>query len=233
VRPRISIIVPTLDEGALIGRLLEQLQEARGSGHEVVLVDGGSRDDTKRLAAPAVDLLLESRPGRGGQLNRGARASRGRWLWFLHADSLLPDGWLGHLERACEEADGWGFFQVRLAGRRWSYRLIETSMNLRSCLTRMATGDQGIFVERSLFFAAGCFPDIPIMEDLVLSRRLRRRPPYCIRSPILTSARRWERHGILRTVLRMWTLRFAFWLGVPPRRLARHYRPCSSPDTES
>ncbi len=226
--------MPTLNEGAIIGRLLRQLQAARQAGHEVILVDGGSSDGTVRLAAPHVDLLLRSAPGRGRQLNLGARASGGCWLWFLHADSVLPDGWLEQLEAAClGGARSWGFFHVRLDPARWPYRVIAWSMNLRSCLTRMATGDQGIFVERSLFFASGCFPDIPIMEDLALSRILRCHAPHCIEGPIVTSARRWERDGILRTVLRMWALRFAFWAGISPWRLRRHYTLCSTPDTES
>ena len=221
--------MPTLNEGAVIGRLLRQLQAARQAGHEVVLVDGGSSDGTVRLAAPHVDLLLRSAPGRGRQLNLGARASGGCWLWFLHADSVLPDGWLEQLEAAClGGARSWGFFHVRLDPARWPYRVIAWSMNLRSCLTRMATGDQGIFVQRELFEAVGGYPELPLMEDLALSRRLRREArPHCLRGPLVTSARRWRRHGVVRTVLLMWGLRLAYALGVPARRLARYYRRCT------
>ena len=230
----ISIIVPALNEGAVIGELLDRLQAARSSGHEVVLVDGGSDDDTIAKAAGKVDLLLRNQAGRARQMNRGARESSGQWLWFLHADSCLPADWLQQLEAACSSgASPWGFFDVRLDNPRWPYRVIAWFMNRRSRLTRIATGDQGIFVRRELFFARNCYADLPLMEDIDLSRRLKGYEPACLQGPLTTSARRWEEGGILRTVLRMWSLRLAFWLGVPPRRLSRHYPLCSSPNTES
>lgn len=234
LKPLLSIIVPALDEGAVIGRLLDQLQEARGAGHEVVLVDGGSRDGTLEQAGGKVDRLLRSGPGRARQMNRGARESSGQWLWFLHADSRLPEGWLQQLESACaNDAGHWGFFSVRLDNPRWPYRFIGWLMNRRSCLTRIATGDQGIFVRRERFFALNGYPDYPLMEDIALSRRLKGEAPCCLPGPLVTSARRWEEQGLVRTVMRMWSLRLAFWLGVSPERLNRHYPPCSSPDTES
>ena len=226
--------MPTLDEGAVIDRLLEQLRPARAAGHELILVDGGSRDATVERAHSRVDRLLHSEPGRARQMNRGAMASRGEWLWFLHADSRLPEGWLAQLERACREGGrDWGFFRVRLDNPRWPYRMISRLMNLRSAVTGIATGDQAIFIRRSLFFAGNCFPDLPLMEDVALSRRLKGQLPCILSGPLVTSARRWERDGVLRTTLRMWSLRLAFWLGVPPRRFAHRYAPCSSPDTES
>ncbi len=233
-KPRISIIVPALNEGAIIDGLLDSLQPARASGHEVVLVDGGSEDDTRAKAEGKVDLLLQNRAGRARQMNRGARESSGRWLWFLHADSSLPAGWLQQIEAACGSDTGqWGFFAVRLDNPRWPYRVIAWFMNRRSCLTRIATGDQGIFVRRELFFAHNGYADLPLMEDVDLSRRLKEFEPCCLQGPLGTSARRWEEQGILRTVFRMWSLRLAFWLGISPRRLSRHYPQCSSPDTES
>ncbi len=231
---KISIIIPTLNEGGVIGHLLQQLQPARQAGHEVIVVDGGSSDGTVERARPLADRVLCTRPGRGEQLNRGALASSGGWLWFLHADSRLPRDWLAQLEGACREGQRhWGFFQVRLDGDRLAYRVIAGLMNARSCLTRIATGDQGVFVRRELFFAGGCFPAIPIMEDVALGKRLRCLPPCCLPGPLVTSARRWEREGLMRTVLRMWALRLAFWLGVSPHRLQRHYSRCTTPDTES
>lgn len=234
LKPRLSIIIPTLDEGAIIERLLLELQEARAAGHEVILVDGGSLDGTPQRAAPEVDLLLRSEAGRARQMNRGAEASHGDWLWFLHADSRLPEGWLAELEAvmACDDHD-WGFFRVRLDNPRWPYRMVGRFMNLRSELTAIATGDQAIFIRRTLFFAGHCFPLLPLMEDIALSRRLKGYRPKIVKRPVTTSARRWERDGVVRTILRMWGLRLVFWLGISPSRFAHRYRPCSSPDTES
>lgn len=230
----ISIIVPTLDEGAVIRRLLQQLQAARKAGHEVILVDGGSRDRTREVAAPWVDRLLVVPANRGKQLHAGACAARRSWLWFVHADTRLPGDWLERMESACRSGQpAWGFFHVRLDSRRPLLKVVAWSMNKRSCLTRIATGDQGIYVHRALYFGCGGFRDLPIMEDIALSRCLRRVRPHCVRSPLTTSARRWERNGVVRTMVHMWRLRLAFWLGVPACRLARHYPPCSSPDTES
>ena len=158
------------------------------------------------------------------------RGIGGHDRWNRH----LLAGWLQQIEAACaSEASQWGFFNVCLDNPRWPYRVIAWFMNRRSRLTRIATGDQGIFVRRELFFARNGYADLPLMEDIDLSRRLKEFEPCCLQGPLGTSARRWEEQGILRTVLRMWSLRLAFWLGVSPRRLIRHYLLCSSPDTES
>ncbi len=201
------------------------LQGLRGAGHELILVDGGSDDGTGELARTLVDRLIDSPAGRARQMNAGARVARGEILWFLHLDSRLPPG---AAQQVIDSArgGGWGRFDVRLSGRHILFRLIERLMNLRSCISGIATGDQGIFVHRELFFAPDGFPDIPLMEDIVLSRRLRyRRRPVCLRPPLVTSSRRWERHGILRTVLLMWYLRLAYFLGASPDYLARLYHP--------
>ena len=231
---KLSIIIPTLDDGAALRPLLRQLQGARHAGHELILVDGGSRDDTCEMASSWVDRLLQSPPGRARQMNLGAEAAQGDWLWFLHADSRLPEGWLEVVEAHCHAPHAsWAFFKVRLDNPRWPYRLIAWAMSTRACLTRMATGDQAILVRRRRFFEVGGYPDIPLMEDLALSRALRSWKPACLEPPLVTSARRWERQGLVRTVLRMWHLRLAYWLGVSPQRLARRYPPCNSPGTRS
>ena len=159
-------------------------------------------------------------------MNAGARVATGHWLWFLHADTQVPDDALSAIERARREGRRWGRFDITLAGEAWPFRIIETMMNLRSRITGIATGDQGIFVDREWFEAVGRYPEIALMEDIALSRELRRRGrPVCLRTPRLTtSARRWERRGILRTVLMMWRLRLAYALGADPAVLARHYR---------
>ena len=223
--PRLSVIVPTLDEEAAIADLLGDLAALRAAGHEVILVDGGSRDATLQVAAPLVDRAVQAPRGRASQMNAGAAVACGAVLWFLHADTRVPAGAAAQLLQTCGTGDGWGFFQVRLSGRRWPLRVIEKMMNLRSRFTRIATGDQGLFVGRTLFDLAGGFPQIPLMEDVALSGELRRLArPCCVRHPILgTSSRRWEAHGILRTVVLMWRLRLAYALGTPPSELAERY----------
>ena len=230
---RLSIIIPCLNEAGIVRERLEALQGLRRSGHELILADGGSDDGTRELAAPLVDRLVDSTPGRARQMNAGARAADGGILLFLHLDSRLPpDAERGVIDAL--GAKGWGRFDIRLSGRHILFRLIERLMNLRSCITAIATGDQGIFVGRELFSTLGGFPDIPLMEDIALSRLLKRHSrPHCLHTPLITSSRRWERHGILRTVLLMWYLRLAYFFGASPEYLVSLYRPCSSPGPAS
>jgi rSAM/selenodomain-associated transferase 2 len=229
-----SIVVPVRDEGAVIERLLAALQPARAAGHELIVVDGESTDDTRERAVLHCDRLLVSPPGRARQMNAGARVAGGDWLWFVHADSGFPEGVMAALSRLSACKAGWGRFDVRLDDPAPVFRVIETAMNWRSRLTGMATGDQGIFVRRALFEQVGGFPEIPLMEDLALSKRLRRSGrPACLRPPLHTSARRWRRYGVARTVLLMWRLRLAWFLGADPAVLARRYASCSSPTRAS
>lgn len=227
---RLSVIIPCLDEGAIVVSRLTALQALRSAGHEMILVDGGSRDGTPELAAPLADLLLSSQPGRARQMNLGAAAASGAVLWFLHLDTVPYAG--AELDLLAHLADGnsWGRFDVRLSGAAPSLRVVETLMNWRSCLTGIATGDQGIFVVRGLFERVGGYPDIPLMEDIEVSRRLKRhRRPVCIHRRLETSSRRWERRGIWRTVGLMGFLRLAYALGASPAWLSRLYGQCSSP----
>lgn len=223
--PPLSIVMPVLDEAAGIGAALARLQPLRGRGCEVIVVDGGSRDATVDLARPACDRVAVSPPGRAAQMNAGACVARGDALVFLHADTQLPDdadrlvlaalGSIGHV---------WGRFDVRITGRPVMLRVIAAMMNLRSRFTGVATGDQAIFCRRSAFDAVGGFPSQPLMEDVEISKRLRRLgPPACLRERVTTSGRRWEKHGVTRTVLLMWRLRLAYFLGVDPARLVRSY----------
>lgn len=223
---QLSIIIPTLNEEQALPGLLSDLQTLRSAGHQVIVVDGGSRDATIAIAGPLVDTLIHSEPGRARQLNRGARAALGETLWFLHADSRLPADALPALIGRIGQGRPWGRFDVRLSGSAWSFRVIERLMNLRSRLTGIATGDQGIFVRRRAFEDVGGFPEIALMEDIALSRLLRRRSrPLCIGSPRLqTSSRRWEEHGIASTIWLMWRLRLAYALGASPADLAARYR---------
>jgi rSAM/selenodomain-associated transferase 2 len=221
----LSIVVPVLDEASGIGATLESLRGLRARGCEVVVVDGGSRDATREIAAPGADRVIESPRGRAAQMNAGARAASGDILLFLHADTRLPPGADQSVRLGMGRTQArWGRFDVTIAGASPMLRVVARSMNARSRMTGIATGDQAIFVRRDAFEGVGGFPEIPLMEDIALSKRLKRvSPPLCLRDRVVTSGRRWERHGTLRTILLMWRLRLAFALGADPRRLARDY----------
>ncbi|HAS51547.1 MAG TPA: glycosyl transferase [Gammaproteobacteria bacterium] len=221
----LSIIVPVLNEEAHIVAVLTTLQPLRGPYCELIVVDGGSQDRTIALAEPLADRVILSSPGRAAQMNTGARQARGAIFWFLHADSRLPPQATALISAALSDPDQlWGRFDVRLSGRHWLLRVVETLMNVRSCLTGIATGDQGIFVRREGFEAVGGYPPIALMEDIALSRLLKqRRRPVCLSQPLITSSRRWERDGVMRTILLMWRLRLAYFFGADPDRLARIY----------
>jgi len=218
--PRLTIVMPVLNEAGRIAEALGALAPLRARGHEVVVVDGGSADGTAELAAPLCDQLVRAPRGRALQMNAGARLARGDALVFLHADTRLPEGADALIAQALAGSP-WGRFDVRIASDRWLLRLVAWAMNLRSRLSGIATGDQAIFVRRDAF--AG-FPEIALMEDIAFSRALKRRArPACLRARVTTSARRWEANGVLRTILLMWRLRLLYALGIPPRRLAREY----------
>ena len=221
----ISVVIPARNEAGNIAATLHPLQAMRGRGHEVIVVDGGSDDATVAQAQPLADRVLAGVPGRARQMNAGAQAARGEVLWFLHADTLAPPDADRLLLAALDSGAAWGRFDVRLSGRQPLLRVVERLMNLRSCLSGIATGDQGIFVRRAAFDTVGGFPDQPLMEDIALSARLKRvGRPVCLRPPLITSSRRWEERGILCTILLMWRLRLLYALGADPARLARLYR---------
>lgn len=224
--PRLSIIVPTLDEAASIRDTLEALQPMRGRGVEVIVADGGGADGTPELAAPLADTVVFAPRGRARQMNAGAGAAKGEVLLFLHADTRLPEGADSLvLDGLATGGRLWGRFDVRITGRPWLLRVVAYLMNRRSRWTGIATGDQALFVRRETFEALGGFPDQPLMEDIELSRRLRRLdPPLCLRQCVVTSGRRWETRGVWRTILLMWRLRWLYWRGVAAERLAKLYR---------
>lgn len=221
---RISAIVPALDEAGVIESNLRSLQPVREAGGEVLLVDGGSRDDTIERARPWVDQVLSAPAGRANQMNAGAAAAGGDILWFVHADTRVDPQAPIDLQAAIGQGE-WGRFGVRLSGRRPLFRVIAALMNLRSCLSGIATGDQGLFVRRDVFTAVGGYPDIPLMEDVALSRVLRSRSrPCCLPVRLTASSRRWEEDGTWRTIALMWRLRWAYWRGTDPAELAERYR---------
>ena len=222
---RLSVIVPVLNEASRISGCLQALAPLRTRGAEVIVADGGSTDGTAAVAKTLCDRVLRSATGRARQMNAGAREARGSALLFLHADASLPhdaDVLIGRALQTRERC--WGRFDIALSGRHPLLRVVEATMNLRSRLTGIATGDQAIFVTRAAFDAAGGFPDIALMEDVELSARLRTvSRPYCLRERVRASSRRWERDGILPTILLMWRLRLAHFLGADPQELARRY----------
>ena len=220
----VSIVIPVRNDGAALGRLLAQLAEL-GAGGDVVVVDGGSADDSMDVARRHGVAVIEARGGRGGQLAAGCRHAPGRWLWLLHADTSDPAAALTWLRRrAAEGPDGWGRFDVAFTPASRAMALVAWSMNRRSRLTGICTGDQGMFVARPLLDAVGGVPDQPLMEDIELSRRLKRvARPICRPERIVTSPRRWLAHGVSRTILRMWWYRLRYWAGASPEALARAY----------
>jgi rSAM/selenodomain-associated transferase 2 len=221
----LSIIMPVLDEAGGIAAALEALAPLRRRGAEVIVVDGGSRDRTMELARPLADRVIAAPQGRGAQMNAGAAIAKGEVLLFLHADTLLPpqadrlvlDGLRGSLWQ-------WGRFDVQIEGRSPLLPLVAAFMNWRSLITGIATGDQAMFVSRAAFDLVGGFPDIALMEDVAMSKRLKRvSRPLCLAARVTTAGRRFDERGVVRTVLLMWRLRLSYWLGAEPAALARRY----------
>jgi rSAM/selenodomain-associated transferase 2 len=220
VAQRLTVVVPALNEAAGIERCLGALAPLRTRGHEVIMADGGSTDATVQLAAPLADRVIAAPRGRAVQMNAGAAVASGDALLFLHADTRLPP----QADRRVAEAlaaHAWGRFDVAIDSDDPRLAVIAYFINRRSRLSGIATGDQAIFVRRDAFPG---FAPIALMEDVAFSRAMKRvSPPACLTDRVLTSARRWERHGVARTVLLMWRLRYDYWRGADPDELARRY----------
>lgn len=221
---RISIIIPVLNEAARIEDTLTALQPFRRRGHEIIVVDGGSTDKTAEQAGPLADQVLTTTRGRARQMNAGAAKASGNVLLFLHADTRLPTDTDQFVEVALAPGLVWGRFDVSFDTDDRLLKLVAWSMNLRSRLSGVATGDQAIFIKRESFETIGGYPEIDLMEDLALSDKLLKRArPVCLRVKVTTSARRWQEHGRIRTILLMWWLRLRYRLGADPGKLARRY----------
>ena len=219
--PVVSVIIPTLNEESV---LAATLQRARQPGvHEIIVVDGGSMDATRALAASRADRVVSAPCGRAAQMNAGAAYACGEILLFLHADTWLPEGFAAVVTAACAAAVG-GRFDVQLEPSSLLLWLTGELINVRSRWSRIATGDQAIFIRRDVFEQLGGYADMPLMEDVDLSRRMKRAGRIaCLRARVITSARRWQKNGVVRTILLMWTLRAAYFWGVSPERLRRVY----------
>jgi rSAM/selenodomain-associated transferase 2 len=222
---KLSIIMPVLNEGDSIAAALDALADLRSLGAEVVVVDGGSRDATIQRARLRADRVIKAPRGRARQMNAGAAAASGDILLFLHADTRLPSAAeLLVLDGLARSGRAWGRFDVRIAGASPLLIVVGWLMSLRSRLTGIATGDQAIFVRRDAFDAVGGFQDIPLMEDIALSKALKRvSRPLCLRQRAVTSGRRWDEHGVLPTIVLMWRLRLKYFLGADPKLLAQQY----------
>ncbi|MCK5480108.1 MAG: TIGR04283 family arsenosugar biosynthesis glycosyltransferase [Gammaproteobacteria bacterium] len=222
---RISVIIPALNEAGCIARTLDRLQAMRRRGHEVVVVDGGSDDETMTISHSLADQVIRAPRGRSNQMRAGAVVANGSVIWFLHADTLpVESADLLILEVLVRRSTQWGRFDILFSGDRFLLKVVALLMNFRARVTGIATGDQGIFMTRTLYEKVGGIPAIPLMEDIALCRFLRQSGcPAVIKRKLASSPRRWETHGIVRTILRMWSLRLAYFAGVDPVRLAKYY----------
>jgi rSAM/selenodomain-associated transferase 2 len=221
----LSVIMICLNEGKQIVPSLQALSAWRERGAEVILVDGGSDDDTVALAQPWVDQVITSPRGRAHQLNQGAAAAHGQTLVFLHADTLVPANGDQTIQNALSSAIAWGRFDVSIQGRSSWLGLVAALMNTRSRLTRIATGDQALFMTRAAFDTVGGFAPQPLMEDIEICKQLRRLAnPICLKDKVLTSGRRWDTNGVWRTIVLMWSLRWRYWRGESAESLAKEYQ---------
>ena len=220
---KFSLIVPTLNEASSISAGLAALQPLRDRA-EIIVADGGSSDNTVTLAEKWADRVVRSPKGRARQMNLGAKLATGDVLIFLHADTFLPPDALDRIERQLETSGDWGRFDIQLSGNHFMFKIIAQLMNWRSRLTGIATGDQALFVTKKAFVSAGGFPDIALMEDIALSKALKKiSPPVCLKTKVVSSSRKWQQHGIIRTILLMWSLRLQYFFGADPDVLARRY----------
>ena len=224
---RLSIIIPILNEATRIPQLFEELKQFRKRNCEIIIVDGGSTDNSVEIAENTGFRVEKTTRGRAHQMNIGAEKASGSALLFLHADTQLPDAADSLIRKIFSDKPSscWGYFQVHIDGHSKVLYIVGFMMNLRSYLTNIITGDQVIFVKKKAFLKAGCFPEQLLMEDVELSKKLcRLSRPSCINYPVITSGRRWELYGVWKTIFLMWRLRWDYWRGIPANKLAEKYQ---------
>jgi rSAM/selenodomain-associated transferase 2 len=219
----ISVVIPVLNEEKTIAANLAALMAL--TPYEVIVIDGGSADRTREISEQLGAVVITGAPGRARQMNRGAQHATGDILLFLHADTRLPPGAFPDIIAALADPRYLGGrFDVELDGDHWLLKIVGAMINQRSRITKVGTGDQAIFVRREVFARMGGFPDIPLMEDIAFCRALKRLGGIaCLRSKVVTSARRWESEGVWRTIIKMWTLKLLYLAGVSPVTLKRFY----------
>lgn len=221
---KLSLIIPVFNESDCIQQCLNELQELRQQGHEVIVVDGGSRDNTVSLATALSDTVIHAKKSRAIQMNAGAQIATGDYFLFLHADTKLPDNVSRLFLKIKKHDDKWGRFDIKLSGNHFLFRIIEKCMNIRSRLTSIATGDQVIFVHKELFNQIEGFPQQTLMEDIAISKLLSERfKPVCLKENVVSSSRRWEQNGIVKTIIRMWFLRLLYYFDYDTNKLAKMY----------
>ncbi len=224
----LSIIIPVFNDAVALNHLAPDLRSLRDKGHQIIIVDGGSTDDSFLVANSIADLVITTEKGRAIQMNEGAKFAKSELLWFLHADSKIPEKADQSIISSCQNnvKACWGRFDINLYNSAFSFQIIAALMNLRSRMTGVATGDQAIFVSRNLFSAIGGYQNIPLMEDIALSKSLKQyAKPVCLKQQVLTSTRRWEHRGLIKTVVLMWVLRLSYFFGANPDDLHRLYYP--------
>ena len=220
----ISVCIATYNGEKYIKEQLLSILPQLGKKDEVIISDDHSTDNTLDIVSQYDVKIINSASGRAKQMNAGAAVALGDTLLFLHADTILPTMLPNTLPNMLPTIYQWGFFKVRLSGQHWMFRVIETMINLRSSLTSVATGDQCIFVARDLFVKLKGYKDIPLMEDVELSKRLKLlSKPHVINQAVTTLSRRWESNGIVLTIILMWRIRFLYFMGVSPKTLAKSY----------
>ncbi len=222
---KFSFIIPVLNENLFFTKQQLYLQALLNQGHEIIIVDGSSKDDTRLAAEKLGCICIQTKASRGHQLHSGANASSNDILVFLHADTILPLTATTTIYDALNKPSSyWGRFNVAFTNKKLIFKMIAWFMNKRSCLTSIITGDQTLFIKRNVYFDTGGYADLPLMEDIEFSKRLKKHSkPICISETVLTSSRKWEQHGIFRTILLMWRLRLLYFLGVPADQLAKQY----------
>ena len=217
---KIAVVIPVLNDRDHLSRFLTSL--LRYPEFELIVVDGGSNDKPHEISSSAT-FVQAAKPGRGMQVALGIKQATREWIWVLHADSLVQEENVESIGTAISQVR-WGRFDVRLDGSRWEYRMIETLMNVRSRITSICTGDQGMFFHRDILKEIGGFPDQPLMEDVEVSKRLRKlAKPFCSTSRLGASPRKWDADGVFRTVLRMWRFRIRYYFGASPDALYSEY----------
>ena len=224
--PRLAIIVPVYNEEKTLELALEQFHHLdMQKDDELLFVDGGSTDNTRQMILDAGFRCLQSEKGRAQQMNVGARNTESEIILFLHIDTSLCSSNISNIKKTYKQGFLSGRFNIKLSNSKLTYRIISFFINIRSCLTKVSTGDQGIFVARHTFEKIGGFPNIPLMEDIALSKQLKKVGEVaCLQTKLITSSRRWEQHGVFKTTILMWKLRYLYWRGATPERLAKMYK---------
>ena len=223
--PKLSIIIPVLNEALFLSTQRDIFKSLISDGHEIIIVDGGSEDKSVQIARSVVNETFITKACRGYQLHFGAMKSNNDTLLFLHADSLLPeDAAILILDVLTQSNKHWGRFNISFSSTTPVFSIIAWFMNIRSCLTGIVTGDHAIFVSRDIYFKSGGFADITIMEDIDICKRLKKfSMPICLHDKVITSSRKWEAQGIIRTIFKMWCLRLLYFCGISTNRLEKLY----------